>query len=103
MLDAYAGAQANTVAPRNGNQMIVQLEAGLDGVAVHAGGVAQQVEQQSGVLFTFLSRGAQQLFRNDDGRLPAVLDHLSYRLRVPGTKVFDNNMNTSVGELRHLH
>src|SRR5208283_432792 len=68
MLDAYAGAQADTVAPRNGNQMIAQFEAGLDGVTVNAGGVAQQVEQQSGVLFTFLSRGAQQLFRNDDGR-----------------------------------
>src|SRR5271157_5054707 len=103
MLDAYAGAQADTVAPRNGNQMIAQFEAGLDGVTVNAGGVAQQVEQQSGVLFTFLSRGAQQLFRNDDGRLPAVLDHLSYRLRVPGTKVFDNNMSACLGELRHLN
>src|SRR5208282_1337922 len=103
MLDADAGAQANTVAPRNGDQMIVQLEAGLDGVAVNAGGVAQQIEQQGGVPFTFLSRGAQQLFRDDDGRLPAILDHLGDRLHVPGTKAFDNNMSACVGELRHLN
>src|SRR5208337_2236973 len=103
MLGADAGAQADTIAPWNGNQMIVQLEARLDGVAVHAGDVAQQVEQQSGVLFALLSRGAQQLLRDDDGRLPAVLDHLRYRLRVPGTEVLDNNMSTCVGELRHLN
>ncbi len=55
------------------------------------------------VLFTFLGRGAQQLFRDDDGRLPAGLDHLGDRLRVPGTKEFDNNMSACVGELRHLN
>src|SRR5208337_3778689 len=103
MLDADVGAQADTLAPRNGNQMVVQLEARLDGVAVHAGGVAQQIEQQSRVLFTFLSRGAQQLLRDDDGRLPAKLDHLRYRLRVPGAKVFDYNLSACVGELRHLN
>jgi len=102
MLSADAGTQAYTVAPRDGNQMIVQLEAGLDGVTVNAGGVAQQIEEQGGVLFTVLSGGAEQFLWNDDGRFPMAFDHLGYHLVIPGTKMIDHRSST-IGELRHLN
>src|SRR5271157_2025831 len=103
MLDADAGAQANAFAARNGKQLIVQLEARFDRVAIQAGGVAQQIEEQSGILLALLRRGTKQFLGNDNGRVPSVFEYLGDRLGVPGTKVFDYNLSACVGELRHLN
>src|SRR5208282_1991345 len=103
MLGADASAQANTFAARNRNQLIVQLEARFDGVAVQASGIAEQVEKQGGILLALLRRGAKQFLGDDDGGVPAVFDHLGDRLGVPGTKVLDYKLSACVGELRHLN
>jgi hypothetical protein len=102
VLRANTGAKAQAIAARDGNETIVQLEARLDGKAVHTGGIAEEIEVQSGIFLALLSRGKEKVVGYNDSSLPTVFDHLSDRLWIPGAELFDYNTSVCIRKLRHV-
>jgi len=102
LLAANAGAQADAGAAGDGKKLVVEFEARLDGVAVDAGNVAQEIELQSRILLADLGGAAQKILGNDEGGLAAKLHDLRDSIRVPTAKLFDYKISVCVCGLRHF-
>jgi hypothetical protein len=86
----------------DGYKLIVQFKAGLDGETVHAGGVAEHIELQGGIRFTFQGDGTKKFVGDDNRGLPTIFNHLRDSVRVPCAKAFDHNTSAFFGNLRHV-
>ena len=81
--------------------MIVQFESRLGGVAVHAGGVGQEIVLQLGVLATPFCRGSEEFARHHDRGFAPEFKHIYDRFRVPRTQASGYNISVLAGRLSH--
>jgi len=100
---ADAGAQADPGLTRDRQQLIVQFEARLVGVAVDAGGVAQLIEIELGIFLALFRDGPQKLVRHDQRGFAAMFNDLGDSFGVPRTKTLDDSSSACIGEFRHVN
>ncbi len=101
IVSRQADAKPDSVAPGDGDQVIIQFEARLDGKTVDAGGIGKEVKLKGGVLAASLGGAAQQFARHDDGCFAAKLNDLGDGFWIPRAQMFDHNISALVGAVRH--
>jgi hypothetical protein len=102
VLTTDGGAQTHAVAARDGDQAVVQFEAGLEGEAIDASGIAEQIEIKRGILFALTAGGKEQGRGHDDGGFAAIFNDFSDSAGIPGPKLFGYNTSVCIRKLRHV-
>ncbi len=94
MIAGNARAEADLLLLRDGSKVVIHLETRLNGEAVHASGIGQQIKLQR--VTTFFGCSPQETMRNDDGSFTVVFDYLFDSLRVPSTQMLDDSVSALV-------
>ena len=96
-----ANLETDFVAAGNRNQVVVQFETRLAGIAVNAGGIGNQVKLQLRVIATALGHGTQDFARQNERGLAAKFNHFLDRVWIPRTQVLGHNTSALAGILSH--
>ncbi len=92
IVSRHAHAQPHPGAPRNRDQVVIQLESRLDGEPVHSGNVSQQFEIEIGLACKILGHVPQKFPRNDNRGLSAKYDYLCNGPGLPFAQFTDNRI-----------
>jgi len=101
IVSSEPNAQTHSIAPRNGNQLIVQFKAWFAGIAVDAGGIRKEIELERSVGATALGVGAQKLARHHNRGFAAKFNDLRDSLFIPRAQAFGYSISVFTGRLRH--
>lgn len=89
-----AGAEADFLAFRNGCQVVLKLEAGLNRKTVYASDVRKKIKLQG--VTTLLGGGAQKAMGNNNSGLTAEFDYVLDRSRIPRPQMLDDSTSALV-------
>lgn len=97
-----ANLEADAVATGDGNEMVVQLKAGLVGKTIDAGRIGEQVETEVGAIATAFCHRTEDLSGKDQSGLAAKLNYFVNRVGIPCAKVLGHDTTSLRSILSHV-
>ena len=99
MISRNASAEADLLFLGDRGEVILQLETRLDGEAIDASCVGEQVELQR--ITTFLRACAQKATWDNNGRFAVKFDDFFDRFWIPRAQMLDDSISVLVCVIRH--